>query len=61
MTANTLKTFLTGDGVRLEVLGAVPENAKACLIVWPLHGRRGADVPGAGGEIYSSWLRLYPV
>jgi pimeloyl-ACP methyl ester carboxylesterase len=38
MTANTLKTFLTGDGVRLEVLGAVPENAKACLIVWPCMG-----------------------
>ena len=38
MVANTLKTFLTGDGIRLEVLGAVPENPKACLIVWPCMG-----------------------
>lgn len=38
MTTKTLKTFLTRDGIRLEVLGAVPENPKACLIVWPCMG-----------------------
>ena len=34
----TFRTFLTGDGVQLEVLGAVPENPGACLIVWPCMG-----------------------
>jgi len=29
---------MTGDGVRLEILGAVPEKAGACLIVWPCMG-----------------------
>lgn len=38
MAVNTLQKFLTGDGVRLEILGAVPENAGACLIVWPCMG-----------------------
>ncbi len=38
MTVETFKTFLTGGGVQLEVLGAVPENAGACLIVWPCMG-----------------------
>jgi pimeloyl-ACP methyl ester carboxylesterase len=38
MTVETFKTFLTGDGVQLEVLGTVPENPPACLIVWPCMG-----------------------
>lgn len=38
MAANTLKTYLTRDGIRLDVLGVVPENPRACLIVWPCMG-----------------------
>lgn len=38
MAANILQTFLTEDGVRLEVLGVVPENPKVCLILWPCMG-----------------------
>ena len=38
MTVKTLQTFLTKNGVRLEVLGAVPEHARACLVVWPCMG-----------------------
>ncbi len=38
MSLTKLKTFLTSDGVQLEVLGSVPENAGACLIVWPCMG-----------------------
>jgi pimeloyl-ACP methyl ester carboxylesterase len=33
-----LQTFLTKAGVRLDVLGAVVENARACLVVWPCMG-----------------------
>lgn len=38
MTAHTTRTFLAGDGVRLEILGVIPENPKACLILWPCMG-----------------------
>ena len=38
MAAKTLRTFLTKDDIRLEVLGAVPGNSLACMVVWPCMG-----------------------
>ena len=38
MAVNTLRSFRTSDGVQLEVLGSLPENARGCLIVWPCMG-----------------------
>ncbi|HOO34526.1 MAG TPA: alpha/beta fold hydrolase [Smithella sp.] len=38
MVVKTIRKFMTKDGVRLDISGAVPENARTCLIVWPCMG-----------------------